>query len=445
MSTLVGITGATGHIGGAAARHLADGGYATRLIVRDPARAPSLPRSEVVAASYDDAGACRAAYEGLDTLFLVSATESADRVAQHRTAVDAAVAAGVRQLVYLSFVGAGPHAGFLLARDHGATEEMIAAAAVEWTFLRDNLYTDAIRTMFGEDGVIRGPAGRGKVASVAQADVAAVVARVLEDPTAHRGATYELTGPAALTLDEVAALLTAATGTPHRYVAETVPEAFASRARYDAPRWLVEAWVSTYTAIADGDLSSDLPAWVFRRQLEARLGLAAWWPWWRLCLRISPPAGLVLVAVLAAGEDRRLVAEVGEVCAREPGRVAQQVDDALVKLLGRLPFLRRIPGRLIGFGTASYIPVHLVTTVSAQKGELQSNRRPLFVSSSNSNSTSWAPDLCLKSIFEAFGLAPSMSHSMPAAPRVAVTVTSFFFMAPSCFCSSVQEHGSPPC
>lgn len=50
-----------------------------------------------------------------------------------------------------------------------------------------------------------------------------------------------------------------------------------------------------FEPIADGDLSSDLPAWVFRRQLEARLGLAAWWPWWRLCLRISPPAGLVLV------------------------------------------------------------------------------------------------------------------------------------------------------
>lgn len=263
MTTLIGITGATGRVGRAAARHLADGGYATRLIVRDPARTPTLPRAEVAVASYDDAHACRAAYEGLDTLFLVSATESADRVAQHRTAVDAAVAAGVRQLVYLSFVGAGPDAGFLLARDHGATEELIAAAPVEWTFLRDNLYTEAIQTMFGDDGVIRGPAGRGRVASVSQADVAAVVAHVLEDPTAHTGRTYELTGPEALTLDEIAALLTTATGRPHRYVAETVQEAFASRARYEAPRWLVEAWVSTYTAVADGELehvSDDVPA-----------------------------------------------------------------------------------------------------------------------------------------------------------------------------------------
>ncbi|MGH1564156.1 SDR family oxidoreductase [Mumia sp. DW29H23] len=271
MSTLIGITGATGQIGSATARHLADAGYATRLVVRDAARAPRLPRSEVAVASYDDAGACRTAYDGIDTLFLVSATESADRVTQHRTAVDAAVAAGVRQVVYLSFAGAGPDATFTLARDHGATEEHVKATPLAWTFLRDNLYTDAIRTMFGEDGAIRGPAGQGKVASVAQADVAEVAARVLGDPTAHAGAAYELTGPAALTLTEIAALLTEATGTPHRYVEETIAEAHASRAHYGAPDWMVEAWISTYTAIRDGELdrvSSDIPELLGRPALS---------------------------------------------------------------------------------------------------------------------------------------------------------------------------------
>ena len=65
----------------------------------------------------------------------------------------------------------------------------------------------------------------------------------------------DLTGPEALTLGEVAEILTAATGKPYSYHAETVAEAYASRVVYDAPTWQVDAWVSTYTAIAAGELA----------------------------------------------------------------------------------------------------------------------------------------------------------------------------------------------
>ncbi len=261
MTTLRAITGASGRIGAMTARHLTDAGLATRLVVRDASRAPTLPRAEVAVASYDDRDACRRAFDGVDTLFLVSAAESADRVQQHRTAIDAAADAGVRQVVYLSFAGAGADATFLLARDHGATEAYLQSSPMTWTFLRDNLYAEALRE-FATDGVIRGPAGEGRVAAVSLVDVAAVAAHVLEDPTAHAGHAYTLTGPEALTLREVAARLGAAIGTPVSYVDETVEEAFASRAHYGAPRWMVEAWISTYTAIRDGELeqvTSDVP------------------------------------------------------------------------------------------------------------------------------------------------------------------------------------------
>lgn len=261
MTTLRAITGASGRIGARTARHLADAGLPTRLVVRDASRAPALPRADVAVASYGDHDACRRAFDGVDTLFLVSAAESADRVQQHRTAIDAAADAGVRQVVYLSFAGAGPDATFLLARDHGATEEHLRDSPMAWTFLRDNLYAEALRE-FATDGVIRGPAGEGRVAAVSLVDVAAVAARVLEDPTGHTGRAYTLTGPEALTLREVAARLGDAIGTPVTYVDETVEEAFASRAHYGAPRWMVEAWISTYTAIRDGELervTSDVP------------------------------------------------------------------------------------------------------------------------------------------------------------------------------------------
>jgi uncharacterized protein YbjT (DUF2867 family) len=91
---------------------------------------------------------------------------------------------------------------------------------------------------------------------VAQDDVADVAVTVLRDPAAHAGRTYDLTGPEALTLAEVAGELTAVTGREVRYVPETVAEAFASRAGYGAPTWQVEAWVSTYTAIAAGEMAA---------------------------------------------------------------------------------------------------------------------------------------------------------------------------------------------
>ena len=84
----------------------------------------------------------------------------------------------------------------------------------------------------------------------------------IPDPDTHAGATYDLTGPTALTLHEVAQVLSEVTGHPHAYVDETLDEARASRASYGAPDWLVDAWISTYTAIRDGELeavSDDVP------------------------------------------------------------------------------------------------------------------------------------------------------------------------------------------
>ena len=99
------------------------------------------------------------ALEGAGTMFLIPATESEDRIEQHRTAVDAAVDAGVRRIVYLSCFGAARDATFTLARDHWHTERHIRASGLAWTFLRMNLYTDFIPTMVSADGTIRGPAG----------------------------------------------------------------------------------------------------------------------------------------------------------------------------------------------------------------------------------------------------------------------------------------------
>jgi NAD(P)H dehydrogenase (quinone) len=248
------VTGSTGGLGGLVARELADAGVAQRLLARTPARAPELAGAVAVPCSYADRDGAIAALSGVETLLMVSAAESIDRLDQHRAFVAAAHAAGVGHIVYTSFLGAAPDATFTLARDHYATEQLIIATGIPHTFLRDSLYIDFIPMVVGDDGVIRGPAGQGRASAVTRADIARSAAVILQRPADHRGATYELTGPGALSMADVAALMSAARGTTVTFHNETVEEAYQSRARWGAPGWQNDAWVSTYTAIAAGEL-----------------------------------------------------------------------------------------------------------------------------------------------------------------------------------------------
>jgi NAD(P)H dehydrogenase (quinone) len=247
------ITGATGSVGGKIASRLAGLGHPQRLIVRDTNRAPDLPRARVVEASYEDPRALREAFAGTRTLFMVSAGETADRARRHATAVDAAVAAGVERIVYLSFLNATSDATFTFARDHWLTEEHVRSASVGYTFLRDGPYLDYFPALAGADGVIRGPAGEGRVGAVARDDVAEVAVAVLLGE-GHDGRTYDVTGPEAISLREAAEELSRVTGREVAYHPETIEEAYESRSSYGAPEWEVEGWVTSYAAIAAGEL-----------------------------------------------------------------------------------------------------------------------------------------------------------------------------------------------
>lgn len=248
------VSGATGAVGGRVAVGLAHLGREQRLVVRDRGRAPDLPGAEAVEASYDEPEAMRGALAGAETFFMVSAGEAYDRVRQHAAAVDAAVAAGVGRIVYLSFINAAPDATFTFARDHWHTEQHVRASGVRHTFLRDNWYMDLLPAMAGADGVIRGPAGDGRVGAVARDDIARSAVAVLLGGTEHDGRTYDVTGPEAFTLHEAAGELSRATGRDVTYHAETLEEAYGSRAAYGAPEFEVEGWVTSYAAMAAGEM-----------------------------------------------------------------------------------------------------------------------------------------------------------------------------------------------
>jgi uncharacterized protein YbjT (DUF2867 family) len=250
---LIGVTGSSGQLGGRVASRLAALGRQQRLLIRNPEQAPQLPSSEVVQASYKDGSAMRAALNGVQTLFLVSGS-GAGRLAQHYSAIDAAIAAGVERIVYTSFLAAAPLATFTHSREHSLTEQYIRATGKRYTFLRPSFYLDSVPRWFSSDGVIRGPAGNGTIAWVSRDDLADVAVAVLTT-SGHDGASYDITGAQALTLAEIAEQLARVTGFPASYQSETIEEARESRAKLNPSDWELEAWVSTYLAIATGEMS----------------------------------------------------------------------------------------------------------------------------------------------------------------------------------------------
>jgi NAD(P)H dehydrogenase (quinone) len=263
MSPVIAVTGATGSLGRRVVDRLAAAAEAPlRLVVRDPTRAPRVPGAEVVAnpGGYADPAGLRAALTGVHTLYLVSAAEAEDRLRQHLDAVDAAVAAGVQRIVYTSFVGARPDATFTLVRQHFATEAAIAAAGVRHTFLRHNMYADFVpffATLEEGRAVIAAPAGDGRTGFVSRDDLADVAASVLlRGDEELDGRALDVTGPEALSMADAAAVLSEITGRPAEYRPQTVEEAWATRRPSGHPDWEVEGWVTSYLAIAAGELAT---------------------------------------------------------------------------------------------------------------------------------------------------------------------------------------------
>jgi NAD(P)H dehydrogenase (quinone) len=276
----IAVTGATGALGSRVAARLAARKVKQLLVVRDLARVPAIAGVEAVAMGprgYRDEAALTEALAGCETLFLVSGRESEARVVEHAHAVRAAMQAGMARIVYTSFLGADPDASFTFAHDHFATEQLIRESGLAFTFLRNSQYLDYVPLLVGDDGVIRGPAGEGKIAWVARDDVADVAAAVLaEGGATHDGKSYDVTGPEAQTVAWAAEQLSAAIGREIRFHNEGVQAAYESRAHLDAPDFEVDGWVTSYIAISTGEMdvvsdavpriaghpAQDLPAWL---------------------------------------------------------------------------------------------------------------------------------------------------------------------------------------
>ena len=249
----IAVTGVTGNLGGMVSRLCKENGIKVRNLARNKEKAGKMGFSDVFKSSYDKSEDTIKSLEGIDVLFMVSGSENPDRVQQHKDFIDAAKMAKVSHIIYLSFYNASKNSVFTLGRDHYATEEYIKENGFKYIFLRDNFYADFFVDMCREYGEIKGPAGNGKVSAVVRSDVSEVAAKILKNPEKWENHTLNMTGPEELTMEEITKLVSKYLGKEIKYIPETVEEAYESRKIWKAEQWEYDSWVSTYTAIAEGE------------------------------------------------------------------------------------------------------------------------------------------------------------------------------------------------
>lgn len=202
--TVFAISGASGNLGRQTAvrvGEILDDPADLVLLTRRPDEITDLiPGSPVRFSDFDDPSSMAEAFDGVESLLLISTSTVEGRSRQHTAAIDAAVLAGVGHVIYTSMLSPGPTNPALISESHWATEEHLRASAIEHTILRFSLYSD-FQVYEAADALSSGRfvhnRGAGGCSYIAREDCARVAAAVLSSD-GHRGKTYELTGPASL-------------------------------------------------------------------------------------------------------------------------------------------------------------------------------------------------------------------------------------------------------
>jgi len=258
------VTGATGVLNGAAVEHLLKRVPSSRIgvSVRDPRRAQHLADQgvRVRQGSYDDPDSLRESFADAEQVLLVSSSDmTADVVAQHRTAVDAAVDAGAERILYTSAQGTGFNTPYPPLAIHAATEQYLAESGVSWTALRNGFYGDPSQLLgpWRETGTIEKPAD-GPFSWVDRRDAAEAAAAILTDDTRLEG-LVDLTLSAPVTLADFASAASDLTGNPVERVVVDDEEWVAGELATGVPEQVARFTLSMFQATRSGHFSQPDP------------------------------------------------------------------------------------------------------------------------------------------------------------------------------------------
>ncbi|MHC3473570.1 NmrA family NAD(P)-binding protein [Streptomyces sp. 7R007] len=252
------VTGATGALNGATVEHLLKRVPAEQIgvSVRDVAKARHFADRgvRVRQGSYEDPAALQHSFEGAEQVLLVSSNDPhADAVALHRVGVEAAVAAGAGRVLYTSHQGAGADSPFHPARDHAATEQLLADSGIAWTALRNGFYAHSLAWLLGpwqQTGAITAPAD-GPVSWTDRADAAEAAAVILAGDRSFDG-PVTLTASQAVTFDDLAAMASKSSGRKVTRVTMDDEAWIADKVAAGTPEAMARMMLTTFQAAREG-------------------------------------------------------------------------------------------------------------------------------------------------------------------------------------------------
>jgi uncharacterized protein YbjT (DUF2867 family) len=252
------VTGATGTVGREVIKQLSlVDGVRVRAGVHSVIKGENLkrlPDVELVEIEFTDPESLHAAFTHVDKVFLITPFTD-NQVEMAKTLIDEAKKAGVKHIVKLSALGADQETGLLLGRWHREIEEYIAQSGIPFTFLRpssfmQNLVNYNSKTI-KEANTFYLSTGNGKVGYIDSRDIASVGVELLTGH-GHEGMAYDLTGPEALSADELAAIISEVTGKPVNYT--DVPEESTREAMKteNVPGWMIDAMLELHHSYKSG-------------------------------------------------------------------------------------------------------------------------------------------------------------------------------------------------
>jgi NAD(P)H dehydrogenase (quinone) len=273
------ITGASGHFGVHVTRELIACGVAASdliLVTRSPEQLREMRErgASVRAGDFDDYASLVDAFSGGEKMLMISATKVGYRIPQHTNAIAAAKAAGVRHVIYTSFIGKEPNNPSLAVVDHRGTEKVLFESGLAWTVLRNAQYSDALVEAASpvplRTGRWIGCSGAGRMPFVTRADCISAAATALLKPGLEQ-TILNITGPDRMTFPQMSQVIADVAGAPIEWVDVDGEAMYAFFDKLGVPRvavpdqtvanipWSSDDIVSMELALRDGwfDVQSD--------------------------------------------------------------------------------------------------------------------------------------------------------------------------------------------